>query len=288
MIKDFKLTKDLMLNLDALDLRIWQHKKAALILIDGGLGEGKTTLAVQIVDYINSLHNKPPLNLKDVTQLAMGGEDFIRKLNQCYVLGLPAIIYDESGDFNKRGTLTKLNATLNRVFETFRAYKILVILCLPSISVLDNGLFDKNIPRLFMRCYGRTATYGRILGYDLERINWLRYWFKQHPVKNEAYRKVSPLFHTYFRNLPQARCDLLDQVSTKAKRKELGAASIKLDGLLSYEEIAGKVVRSPLWVKLTCKKLGIKAKRKYERRYYFDAGVVDTLLDFQDKDKRGG
>lgn len=273
------ISTDLVSNLVALDNRIWLKGKASMIIIDGGLGEGKTTLAVGLGDEANKLHNLPPINLKDPVQLAMGGKEFIHKLSECYARGFPVIIYDESGDFNKRGYLTRLNQTLNRVFETFRAYKILVILVLPSISDLDKSLFDKNIPRLYLRCYGRTNTIGRVIGFDLDRINWLRYWFKQLAVKNDAYRKVSPLFHAYFSNLTLERCILLDKVSTASKQKELGEASIKLEGLLNYSDVSDKVGRSMAWVKAQMVKLRIKPKRLYQRKAYFDSGVVERLLD---------
>ena len=273
------ISSDLQKNVVALDNRIWHNKKASMILIDGGLGEGKTTLAVGLVDEVNKLHNLPPLDLNDPVQLAMGGVEFIRKLNECYARGFPVIIYDESGDFNKRGYLTRLNQTLNRVFETFRAYKILVILVLPSISDLDKSLFDKNIPRLYLRCYARNHTIGRVIGFDLDRINWLRYWFKQLAVKNDAYRKVTPLFHAYFFNLSPERSLLLDKVSTASKQKELGAASIKLEGLLNYEDLMGKLGRSMAWVKAGLVKLKIKPKRLYQRKAYFDSAAVERLLD---------
>ena len=38
--------------------------------------------------------------------------------------GLHVIVYDEAGDFNRRGALTKSNAQLNRAFEACRAFKI--------------------------------------------------------------------------------------------------------------------------------------------------------------------
>ena len=37
--------------------------KASLIVIDGGVGEGKTTLAVHIADYVNSLAGMGPISL---------------------------------------------------------------------------------------------------------------------------------------------------------------------------------------------------------------------------------
>ena len=50
-------------NLDTLDDRIFRMNKAALIVLDGGVGEGKTTLAVHCVDYINKKHGLPEMDI---------------------------------------------------------------------------------------------------------------------------------------------------------------------------------------------------------------------------------
>ena len=71
-------------------------------------------------------------------------------MNVCYQERFPAAGYDEAGDFNKRDSLSNFNAMINRTFETFRAFKIVVVLVLPSFSVLDNQLFDNMIPRLLL------------------------------------------------------------------------------------------------------------------------------------------
>ena len=73
-----------------------EMNKASMILIDGGVGEGKTTLAVHVLDSINALYGKKPLDLdaKETPQYAMGGEDFLKKLVKCYERKLPCIIYD--------------------------------------------------------------------------------------------------------------------------------------------------------------------------------------------------
>ena len=108
-------------NIDKLLLRI-HHKKVAVILIEGGLGEGKTTLITHILDYINKKSGLPELALdKDEPQLAVGGLQFLRKLRVCISLKLPAEGYDEAGDFSKRGALTGFNV----IAFCFESLKIL-------------------------------------------------------------------------------------------------------------------------------------------------------------------
>jgi len=152
-------------NLIDLYHRVQLYNKAALIIIDGHVGEGKTTLAVHVADFLNKLANLPQIIFED--QLGMGGDEFLEKLRLCYKKKLPVVIYDEAGDFNRRAALTRFNANLNRTFETFRAFKIIPILCLPSFWVLDNDLFSKGIPRLLLHLSKRTNKMGRFKGYSL-------------------------------------------------------------------------------------------------------------------------
>jgi len=270
-------------GLRTLDDRIWVMNKASLIIVDGGVGEGKTTLAVKIGDFVNGLHGLPPIVFEE--QLALGGEEFAKKLQLCYKKKLPVLIYDEAGDFNRRGSLTRLNALLTRTFETFRAFKVLVIICLPYFGVLDNGLFDKNIPRLLLRCNGRTLKQGNFRAWKLSQMNWIRFHTAKLVNKQDAYNKVYPLYYGHFQNLEAARSRALDSYSVKGKLKALGDAEVRFQGLLTYDDLAKKTFRSLSWVKNSLKTLKIKPKRLYMKRAYFDGGTADRLMDFLDIQK---
>ena len=100
----------------------------------------------------------------------------MKKLTVCHEMKLVCIVYDEAGDFSKRGSLSRFNQMLNRTFETYRGFRILVFLGLPNFNVLDNNLFDNQIPRLLLHCSGRGDKYGNFSGYGLEEMNWIRYW----------------------------------------------------------------------------------------------------------------
>jgi hypothetical protein len=276
-----KFSKIIALNIDTLNERIWVRKKASLLSIDGGVGEGKTTFAVEIADYVNELHGLPPIEFKK--QLALGGEEFIKLLQVCYSEKLPVLIYDEAGDFNKRGSLTRLNALLTRTFETFRAFRVLIILCLPSMGVLDNGLFDKNIPRLLFRCSGRTLKQGNIRAWKLKQMKFIRYYMKKYPVDSaDSYKRVYPLFYGHFQDLDSDRSKSLDAYSIAGKLKTLGDAEIKYQGLVCYSDIAKKLMRSLSWVKSHLKDLKVKPVKSYQKRAYFEPAVVDRLMDLID------
>lgn len=274
----------LSLNLQDLNARV-QGKKASLIIVDGGVGEGKTTLIVEILDYINSLHNQSEIILEDVKgnagpQLSMGGADFLKKLAVCHENKLVCIGYDEAGDFTKRGSLSKFNAMLNRTFDTFRGYKILVVIGLPNFNVLDNNLFDNQIPRLLLHLSGRTNKQGEFSAYGLDEMNWIRFWMQKWPKhKNKAYSKVIPNFRGHFLDISKDRSRELDRVSTKSKLKILRKSAIKIEGLLTYQELATKVDRSIIWCRKAIGNLKIQHKRQLGNVKYFEPEIADRLAD---------
>lgn len=271
-------------NLKAQDDRI-KGKKASLLIVDGGVGEGKTTLIIEILDYINSLNGCPPITIQDEKgksgpQIAMGGADFLKKLASCHEKKLPCIGYDEAGDFTKRGSLTNFNAMLNRTFETFRGYKILVVLGLPNFNVLDNNLFDNQIPRMLVHCSSRTANQGCFDVYGLDEMNWLRVWMQKWPKhKNKAFSYVIPNFRGHFLDISPERSKMLDRVSTRSKLQILKKSSIKIEGLLGFAELAQKLDRSVPWVKKAIIDLKIRPARTDGNSKYFEPVVVNQLAE---------
>lgn len=264
-------------NIVSLRRRV-EGRKASLCIIDGGVGEGKTTLAVHVAEH----YQGEPLDY--TYQYAMGGSDFLKKLRTCYEAKKTVVIYDEAGDFNKRGALSRFNAMLNRTFETFRAFNILVIIVLPSFRVLDNSLFDKNIPRLLLHTEARTARQGNIKGYSLFRMLYLRERMKKLVVPSFAYGLVQPNFYAHFLDLPKKRSRELDRISTAGKIGQLEAAEIKIDGLVSYRDISTKLARSVVWVRKKVAAMGIKEARTIKQRKYFEEGIIDVIADRMDDD----
>jgi hypothetical protein len=262
-------------NVDDLVGRI-KARKASMMIIDGSQGEGKTTLAVHLADYVTG----NAVRFDDV--LAMGGTEFSKKIRLAYTHGYVVVIYDESGDFNKRGALTRLNALINRVFETFRALKILVILCLPSFSVLDNSLFDKGIPRLLLHCEGRTEVDGDIRGYSLYRMFYLREKMKKATVPPQVYGWVHPNFFGHFLDLSPERATELDVYSTAGKLAVLDLAEIHSEGLQTYHQISTKLNRSVRWVQIKLRELGVEARKVHEQKKYFAPEVIDILVQHLD------
>lgn len=260
------------------------NNKAALVIISGGVGEGKTTLGVHVLDYINSQKNMEAvsLDLQQHPQLGQGGLEFIKNLRICFEHKLPCTGYDEAGDFSKRGSLTQFNAMLNRTFDTFRAFKCIVVIILPNFNVLDQDLFDKNIPRLMIRCHDRSTKYGNFSAYSLYRMNLLRSYMKKFNLKNFAYTKVRPNFRGHFLDLEPERSAMLDKLSTQSKFNILKKSEIKIEGLLTYPELAIKLMKSISWVRHSVATLKLKPNRVIKKVKYFDSDVLNQLAEHLD------
>jgi len=260
-----------------------KRKLATAIVIDGGVGQGKTTIAVQVADFINELFDLDviSLDIKYHPQLAMGGKQFASQMRECFIKGLPAIVYDEAGDFSKRGSMTQFNAFLNRIFETYRAFKIIVIIVVPNMYVLDNNLFDNQIPRFLLHCHGRTESQGNFSGYSLYNMFKIRYLMSK--TTNKAYPyTINDLknFVGHFKDLDPERSKALDKLTISSKLDILQSAELHLEGLIDRADIGRRLAKSQSWVKLACMKLKINPKRYVKRVAYYDKNVIDILQDF--------
>lgn len=245
--------------------------KASMILIDGGLGEGKTTFAVHIASFYETTY----VSLKDF--LFMGSQQFLNGLKPAYERGLKLVIYDESGDFDKKGAMSKLNKMLERIFDIFRAFKIIVILVLPSFFVLDNSLFVKNIPRLLIHCHNRTKRQGNFSVYSLYRMNWLRYRATKCYVKTDAFKLVQPNFRGHFKDLDPVRSKELDSFSTRGKLGVVGETVLKSEGHVSINDLAMNSGLSKSQVKLILKSNNIKPATVFKKKHYYSREVINLV-----------
>lgn len=247
--------------------------KASAIIIDGGVGEGKTTLAVQIADEIEG----KPINFEE--QIAMGGTDFARKLGECYRKKHKVIIYDEAGDFNRRSALTKLNATLNRIFETFRAFKIVVILVLPSFYVLDNSMFLKGVPRFLLHVQSRTHNRGKYKAYCISKALVIKSKMEKAIIPTRCYGAVPFDLDGWFYDLPEERRKELDLFSTRGKLLDLEKSSVKMDGLVSQKELCEKYGYTPGNISIIIKKYKLSPSRQIGRTKYYNRDLIEEIIE---------
>jgi hypothetical protein len=258
--------------------RVLVKKKASIIVIDGGSGEGKTTLGVELADYINELTGKKKIIIsRENPQFSYGYLDFSSKLPKTFEQNYNVIVYDEGGDFSTKRTLSKINFFLNRIFETYRAFKVIVIICLPLFNDLDSGLFKKKLVRLLIHVHNKQPTYSKMSIYGIKRINDMRRIIKKMNDIEAGYYMVRPNFRGKFYNLSPARDKELDDFVTKLKLGETKDQNIKLSGYVSFQDICratglvGRVVRQKI------AKLKIKPALVVQRKHYFNEEIIKSL-----------
>lgn len=259
-------------NLDTIWHRI-EMDKAAMIIIDGGVGEGKTTLACEIAEYYQ------PGWIEDRSKelLTMGGDEFMKGLDAAVKNNDKVVVYDEAGDFNTRNALTQFNQRLNRIFETYRQTKKLIILCLPDFTDVDKSLMKKKIPRLLIHTYSRTHKYGRYKGYGLYRMWYLRYKMTKLTVPQMAYGIVWPNFHGFFHNLSQKMADKIGRHSMSGKKSIISSTYLQQQGLLKAQDAAKRlgITRGTL---SRYRKSGlIKETEKTGNRTFYSKEDIDKL-----------
>lgn len=256
---------------------------ASVILIDGGQGQGKTTLAIHIMDYFNGLARLPLVDLsrKGNVQLAQGGSDFISKFNKCKRLGLPVVAYDEAGDYSKASTLSYFNYQISKVFQKIRSAEVIILLMLPNFNILDNRLFDDEIIRGAIHCCDRqvTITHGNFKVYSIDQLGWVRYWYNKLPTarRHTCYGMQTPLFQCRFKNLPPARARQLEILTNLGKERERQMAEIGMRGLLSKNDLARELSKSIAWVNKMVLSKNIKPAEKFGTKNYYDKMALHKL-----------
>jgi len=251
-----------------------QLNKASCLGVDGNVGEGKTTLAVEMAQYIEEQQGGT-FDIQE--QVGMGGKGFLKAMDYAVSNNKNAVIYDEAGDFNTRASLTFFNSQLNRVFETFRATKIVVILCLPSFADIDTSLMKKGVLRFLVHCYGRNATSGRYSVYDLSRMWYIKKRFTKVTVPSDAFRLTSPNFYGMFKDLDPADSLELEKFSLQGKKDIIRKSMLSQRGLINAQEIAKEsgysLASVRTWIQETKPE-----NEKYGTKCYYDKSTIRHFL----------
>lgn len=276
-----KIDSTLDKNLDECIERV-KMKKASLICIDGGVGEGKTTLGTICAKRIAE---KKGEKFDIEKQVRQGGSDFLKGMDWCVENKKTVIVYDEAGDFNTRASLTYFNQTMNRVFETYRALGIIVILCLPSVKDLDTSLMKKKIIRFLIHCYARTMTYGRYKVYSLWRLWYLIQKFSKVTVPDDAFKMVSPNFFGRFKDLDSADSEALEKHSIRGKKNIIRKGMLADRGLIPIKTIAKRTGYSVETVRRYIKSKKYKGE-KYGATLYFEKGIVEEIIRHKERTGR--
>jgi len=270
-------------NIDDLMGRI-KRNKASLIVIDGSVGEGKTTLGKHLGNYVNVRYGTgKPVDVRG-PQLALGGTDFGEKILACHDQKLLVIVYDEAGDLDKKTTLSRFNRNIMRVFEMYRGFKILVILCLPRFYKLENELLDLGVWRMTLHCEDRTENQGNFRAYDIEQTYYIKHYAAKIVVKPRCYDFGFSNFQGHFLDLPKEESEELSIVSLAAKRNETKKTVYDVKGRLSVEHIAQHFGRGHTWVTGQLKNVGDLGDVKvYNHKRWYTQDIIRKIEEQRER-----
>lgn len=262
-------------------LLMLRDRQPVVIIIDGGQSTGKTTLSIHIMDRFNNKAGKPEVDLdeKDNIQYAFGGDQLIKKLPQCQEQDMPIITYDESGDYNRKGALSRFNKTMDRAMDMIRIFQVAIIIVCHDFTKLPREIIDKKIAMMLIHCKQRKigSIYADARVYDYQGMCWIQHNRKTEVVPEIAYNKVYPNFHFRFKDLSQERSNKLNTLSGKKKIELFKITEVKLQGLLNYKEIGYKTRMSEAWVKRQIRILKIKEESIYKKKKYFNPQIINML-----------
>lgn len=266
-------------NLEAL-VALIKENKVGLILIDGGLGQGKTTLAVQIAEYLQALSGVDK-EFDYEKQIGIGGGKFIKCADFVAttfkgVKGIP-IIYDEAGDLSKRGSMTDFNKSLLRFFETYRVYGVVPIMCLPKFWELDNHIFALEIPQILLNCYDRSQRQGNYRAYDIQAMYYIKHHASKMIFKPQAYSKAQPTFYGHFLNLTPDKAKKLDKISIAGKKAVLRKAHIDLENLIDIHQLAQRTGYTINTLRQTLSQRRITPQERIGNKNYYNKNLIFTL-----------
>jgi len=252
------------------------NDEACSIILDGKVGLGKSNNGVQIL----KVYQGSPIIYK--YQYAIGGKDFLRKIKVCYEKGIKVIIYDEAGDFSSRSALSKPNRDLQRFFDICRALGILMIIILPHFKNLDKILIESAIPQVLVHISGRTGQeYNDFSLYSLDQMYYMKDRIMRRNIQPAmAYSVTSPCARGHCLRLSSKEAKELKDISNKGKLDLLPDSDEIVDDLFDYKGFSKELGKSTTWVRIKIKELGLKPKRIFERRNYYNKEAL-LLLERQ-------
>lgn len=215
------LNKQLRHNLNDFKKLVLNKHKPVMIVIDGGLGSGKSTTAETIAKYI-----QPGFNPE--IQVGRGVAEFAEAWERTEQLEVDdktvkCCVFDEAQGFDRSQGRTKLNTALRNFFYTFRDAKTIIILVLPHFSRLDPSIYETKAVQCLIHILETHNTYIDYSCYDLysilRMVDFLSYNNKQKFLsKMTVYHKFTPNFYGHIRKPKEKTQSFIDEQSTIGKK----------------------------------------------------------------------
>lgn len=256
---------------------VLKQGKATLIFVDGGLGEGKSSMAAQMVRQLD-----PGLDGSKESYLLryhLGGQALLNNFNKAYEAGCKAVIFDESGiDMNSRRAMSGMNMRLLELFQIYRAYKIVVIMVLPTIKIIDSQIFDYGIHRFTVNVHSlKRGEYNRFTVFDREASIHLYHNLKKYRDIRRAYRTPFSNFDGMCKPLPLEHQKVLDSLGMEAKKDR--TSKLQTPEGVTLKEVCGLLELTPEVLSRQIAKNGIRTHKSPEdkRVKYISQDDYDRL-----------
>ena len=189
-------------------------------LVAGREGYGKTTLALQLALYCDPTFT--------VDRVVFNAEQFIEAVQKA--TKYQSIVFDETvGSLSSRGSMSKVNMALIKVFSEMRSKHLFVFLCIPNFFIMDwYAANHRSTGLLYVYKRGRFGSYD----YPTKHRLWMS------GKKTQDYN-VSPNFiGQYTKYFP------IDEVVYEAKKQQaINDFAIERVDLLRYKRIVDKLVK---------------------------------------------
>ena len=253
-----------------------------VIFVDGAQLSGKTTLSVQAIDHVNKKTGKPimDLNQTDNVQYAMGGEQFLRKLPQASSQGYRIMVYDEGGDYSRKGAMTRFNKTMDRAIDVMRVHRcIIIFVCHYFPKQVPSEMMDKGLVSCLIHCISRKPgqAYTECKVYEKESCAYMvNHWIKFVKVPGHIYR-MTPNFRFTFQDLIPERSKQLANLGRTKKKELWDLSEVRLNGLMTQQEMASQLNLSQSWVKKKLNEIEAEAEKVLKNKKYYSQSVLEQL-----------
>jgi hypothetical protein len=232
----YPYTDPLPVWLDTASSLVQEQNKACLILVDGELGQGKSTMAAQMLRQIDPGFVATEESFKLRYQL--GGTALLGNVVKAHSKGAKGVIFDEAGiDLSSRSAMSTMNKNLLAFFQIHRALKVVVFLVMPSISIVDRQIFKYGIHRFHVHTHSMVyGKYTQFRLWDRKATLFLRLKLEERVDPRDAYFAKTGFsnFNGWSKPLPKEYQDMLDKFGLEAKKERLmglGGA----DGISVYD-----------------------------------------------------
>lgn len=257
--------------------RVERHLPSAL-MVDGSSGGGKTTIAVQLAEYIEGR------KIQFEEQVANGVEDFKLKLEICKDKGYKVLIFDEAGEANRKSSPSKVNRSITRVFELYRGYDLIVIICLPRFYFFEGDILQLGVIRVLIHMSRKVeASYSDFKIFRVSQMMWIKAWVKKLPNPMDCYKHGRFSGRGHSLDLEEARSRELADYSLKSKRVEMKKTLLGIKDRLSLEQIADHYGKSSRWVRLKIKDLDdVGSIVQFKKKKWYEKAILERIDELED------